>query len=537
MSEPMDFAAAAARPPLLQVQAGAGASAQVRHIDRLHPFAVLVDLKAVRPNVNKDERNRFVLRDLGVPALAVSGIYAVPTSQLLRINFLAEAPYEAALERLRDGVPWSEMGGSLVYGWSVQDSLVKLRLSGVPEHLAKEVLVAHLGQWGRVVAFSRGRDRDFPVAFDGTVYITFQLGEQAVLPAFITLVEGSRKELIMLHTDQSRRHCYRCGHTGHVGQYCKAGGRMASASAGLWSTLVLPGRAVGDPFAPSGPSPASASAPLGPLASSLVASSPSPASASASTSAPGAATGSAGSALLSSPARSHPVSPSVSRSRPGKRPQLADFIPPEFKAPKLAPPKAKSKAKTTPPPPAPPSAVPPPPAPPSAVPPPPAPPTVAPPAPPPSAPLELSQGTLQDAALLVSSSPPSLPPTPLLSQETLALLEASSPPDIPPSQPLSQGTLEAAAALAASSPLRSGSQPPPSPGGRPRSTSKTSSTRSRSPRTRSSSPPYKVVESRKSRRGRDSSQGTSGLAPAPARVEVLPSSSFDLSSASEDGGV
>ena len=249
----MNFAAAAARAPA-QEPSGAGAGA---HIHELHPFAVLIDLKAVRPNVNKDERNRFVLRDLQVPALAVSGIYAVPTTQLLRVNFLAEAPYRAALEQLREGVPWTEVGGALVYGWAIQDALIKVRLSGVPEHLSKRVLVEHLSQWGRVISFSRGRDKDFPVAFDGTVFLTFQLEEGAVLPTFIYLVEGSRKEIVMVHTDQSRRHCYKCGNTGHVGQYCKAGGRAPSAPASMWSTLVLPGGggACRDPFAPNSPPP------------------------------------------------------------------------------------------------------------------------------------------------------------------------------------------------------------------------------------------------------------------------------------------
>ncbi|WP_371079307.1 hypothetical protein, partial [Salmonella enterica] len=141
------------------------------------------------------------------------------TTQLLRINFLAEAPYRDALDRLREGIRWSKMGGSLVFGWAIQDSLIKVRLSGVPEHLSKRVIIQHLAHWGRVISFSRGRDRAFPVAFDGTVYITFQLDEGASLPTFINLVAGSKKEVVMVHTDQSRRHCYKCGHTGHVGQY------------------------------------------------------------------------------------------------------------------------------------------------------------------------------------------------------------------------------------------------------------------------------------------------------------------------------
>jgi hypothetical protein len=51
---------------------------------------------------------------------------------------------------------------------------------------------------------------------------------------------GSIATRLFVHTDDHRRRCARCGHTGHVGQYCRAGARAPGADAALWSTLSIP---------------------------------------------------------------------------------------------------------------------------------------------------------------------------------------------------------------------------------------------------------------------------------------------------------
>jgi len=86
-------------------------------------------------------------------------------------------------------------------GWSVQDSLIKVQLSKVPGTCPRGCCGDPFGPVGpRGMAFSHGRDKGFPVAFDvGTVYVIFHLGDQAELPAFITLVEGSWWELVKVH--------------------------------------------------------------------------------------------------------------------------------------------------------------------------------------------------------------------------------------------------------------------------------------------------------------------------------------------------
>ncbi|MFO0006750.1 MAG: hypothetical protein ACK559_37095, partial [bacterium] len=50
---------------------------------------------------------------------------------------------------------------------------------------------------------------------------------------------------MLVHTDASRRRCSRCGTTGHVAQFCRAGRRAAGAGAAgadaaLWSVIRIP---------------------------------------------------------------------------------------------------------------------------------------------------------------------------------------------------------------------------------------------------------------------------------------------------------
>jgi hypothetical protein len=86
-------------------------------------------------------------------------------------------------------------------------------------------------------------------------------------------VDGSSRppEIIYVHSDIHRRHCYRCGHSRHVGLYCRASTHLPGTEA-LWSTLVLPPPPPCPPASPQrSPSPAPASeAPL-PLAADLIA--------------------------------------------------------------------------------------------------------------------------------------------------------------------------------------------------------------------------------------------------------------------------
>ena len=171
----MTYAAVAAGGRAVQQPAAAAADVPARLLPQLHPCAVLIDIHAVWRDAGREERSSFVLKALAVPAADVSGIYVVPETQLLRVNFESKVTYLEALAKLRRGVPWPERGGQPVYGWAASDTVAKVRICGVPEHLRMGWLKEHLGQFGQVLLALRGGDPDFPAAFDGVVYVTLIL--------------------------------------------------------------------------------------------------------------------------------------------------------------------------------------------------------------------------------------------------------------------------------------------------------------------------------------------------------------------------
>jgi hypothetical protein len=101
----------------------AAALTPLHHVAYLQGFAVLIDLRDVRPNISKKERNQFLLQDLGINIATVTDVFMVPSTQLLRVGFVAAEPCQAALDKLQVGVPWSAAAGTLAYGWSPADSL------------------------------------------------------------------------------------------------------------------------------------------------------------------------------------------------------------------------------------------------------------------------------------------------------------------------------------------------------------------------------------------------------------------------------
>ena len=282
------------------------------HLPQLHPHALLINAREAFPGASRADRNDLLLKDLAVPAREVLGVYTVPATQLLRVNFRSFEPFVAALAKLRRGVPWTAAEGRPVFGWSTADSATRVRLTGVPEHLVDAPLREHLSGFGQVLSMVRGLDEAFPKAYDGRVTVTLLLKEGVVLPHFIQLHDrrGVPADLLFVHVDGARRHCFRCGLTGHVGLHCKAAGRHPGAPASLWSTLVVPDKRPAFPApapAASAPAPA-APAPSAPAPSAPAPSAPAPSAAAPSAPAPAAPSAPAPSAPApSAPAPSAPA--------------------------------------------------------------------------------------------------------------------------------------------------------------------------------------------------------------------------------------
>jgi len=214
----------------------------LHHIPALSANAVFIDLKTVKANVDVQERNDFLIKDLKVKVEEVFDIWPEPESQLLYVAFFTAEQHGRHLARLVAGVPWSACRGALVHGWAPGDSVTAVRLTGVPAVLPDDSIRAHFSQFGRVTRIFRSKDKVFTHATNGIAHLSIAITPGFTLPAFVSLVDpdGGVDKRMLVHSDAFRRRCSRCGTAGHVAQYCKAGYRAAGADEALWSTLRIP---------------------------------------------------------------------------------------------------------------------------------------------------------------------------------------------------------------------------------------------------------------------------------------------------------
>src|SRR5450830_1080796 len=213
----------------------------LHHLPGVHDRAVFIDLRAVRPNVSRDERNNFLVTDLGLHVPDVTDIFYEPSTQLLRVELATHDLYAEVLERLAEGVPWSAFDRAPVYGWAPSDMVTSIRISGYPRFYPLDLLRKYFSQMGRVTHISRGKDGFWPTASSGVVHLSIGVRPGSTIPAFVDLMDGDAVGgRMFVHTDTSRRRCPRCGSQDHGAQYCRSAGRVAAAPANLWGLLAVP---------------------------------------------------------------------------------------------------------------------------------------------------------------------------------------------------------------------------------------------------------------------------------------------------------
>ncbi len=229
----------------------------LHHLPLLEVNALFIDLRAAKPDVTHDERNAFLVDDLKLKVDEVVDIFNVPSTNLLRVAFSTAAVYQSVLDRVSVGVPWTAYHNTLVYGWAPADAMTQVRITGVPALLETDLVVQHLRCFGHVTKARRSQDRFWTHASDGIIHLSIHLNADTVLPHFLNLEDTVGKTAVRLfvYTDAHRRRCSRCGHAGHVGQFCRAGVRAQGVPSQLWSSLRLPAPFLGPPPPPPPSSP------------------------------------------------------------------------------------------------------------------------------------------------------------------------------------------------------------------------------------------------------------------------------------------
>jgi len=168
-------------PPAQRVQ-----DPPLHHVPALSTNAVFIDIKAVKPSADLQDRNDFLLQCLKVDQDDVEDIWPEPESNLLRVAFFTAEQYMLYLGKLEAGVPWPACGNALVYGWAPGDATTAVRLTGVPIALPDAAIREHFAQFGRITRLFRSKDKTFTRAANGIVHLSI-----AVAPGFTASLRNS----------------------------------------------------------------------------------------------------------------------------------------------------------------------------------------------------------------------------------------------------------------------------------------------------------------------------------------------------------
>jgi len=208
---------------------------------------LFIDLRNANAAYTIDNRDDFILDDLAVPIGDLVGIFVDSLTRLLCLTVRTPEVAAALIARLQDGVPWTACGGVRVYGWHPTHAAVAVRLTDVPTDVSLDMLREHMKQFGHVLSIHRSVDRTAGRIgrlglTGGVVHLSMVPTSPTALPSYVDVetVDGSVPYRFSVYSDLHRRRCYRCGTTGHIGQFCRASARAREAPRTLWSVLRVP---------------------------------------------------------------------------------------------------------------------------------------------------------------------------------------------------------------------------------------------------------------------------------------------------------
>jgi hypothetical protein len=210
----------------------------VYHSRVLLGYSLSINWKAIKPTAKMKDLVDFLIKDLKVQASDLRAISGEHVTGLLILQLATREAFQAAQERLRQGVPWTFAGGAKVMGWTPDKALTNLKVTNYPLHLKLETLVTILGHFGRVVRLSRGMVPGLQGVTDNSVHISTQLDKGAHLPAFVRCGEEPGRlssYLIVIQREDEGRKCFRCGR-GHKPFYCREAGPPATLDH-LWAVI------------------------------------------------------------------------------------------------------------------------------------------------------------------------------------------------------------------------------------------------------------------------------------------------------------
>jgi len=200
---------------------------------------VCIDINSAHPTgkASFEEWSDFLDEDLSIDPLEVQEVTMHSLTKTLMLQVFNEAEYHKILEKLQDGVTWTKHG-TIVIGWSAQETMAKAKLLNVTQSMNLEALKNKISEYGKILSWEMGRHPRYKNSFDGTIAVKLLMKHDATLPNF--LPSQTLGEMIHIVSDSITKACSRCLEKGHTAPRCRNPTRQLSKETKVWSWIPDP---------------------------------------------------------------------------------------------------------------------------------------------------------------------------------------------------------------------------------------------------------------------------------------------------------
>ena len=160
---------------------------------------------------------------------------------VILIKVTSTATFERVLGLLEAGIEW-RLTGKIVYGWSCQRQLTKVKICNLTVHVSLDKVKGFMAAFGTIVQASLGYWKRWGgKVLDGTLTLLIDLNDGVQVPPMIDITSMGEQLLIFVEgSSKQQRSCFKCSRKGHIAPFCRYKPKVPDVSGGdrSWANIV-----------------------------------------------------------------------------------------------------------------------------------------------------------------------------------------------------------------------------------------------------------------------------------------------------------